>query len=190
MIITIKDGVQAGKFATRREYYSQRGPLAKLVMPITKRLRSRAVLALMEPRQRHLDIGCGDGFLLKRSPCRECYGLDEIYGDTFTDSLPFPDQYFNYVTMLAVVEHLDDAGWAFWEVHRVLRPGGVFILTTPKRWAAGILRMVDRNIGDAYKVYFDRDSMARWTEGLFEVSHYRPFMLGLNQLFCLVSWPA
>jgi SAM-dependent methyltransferase len=186
MIITIKDGVQNGQFADRRDYYGQRRSLlGKLVMPFTKRLRTKNVLACMEPRQRHLDIGCGDGFFLQRSPCRELYGLDELYGETFEGSLDFPEQYFDYVTMLAVVEHLDDVGRAFREIKRVLKPDGAFILTTPKQKADGILRLVAKEIEHIHQAYFDRESMAKQAEGLFSLSRYRPFLLGLNQLFYL-----
>lgn len=186
MIISIKDGKQTGQFVDRREYYGKRRSLAgKVVMPVTKRFRTYNVIKHIKPRLRHLDIGCGDGFFLKRSPCRELYGLDEIYGENFEQGLDFPDEYFDYVTMLAVIEHLDDVKGALKEIRRVLKPDGAFIVTTPKQRADGLIRLVAKEVEHIHKGYFDRDSMAKMAVGLFRIRLYHPFLLGCNQLFCL-----
>ncbi len=58
----------------------------------------------------HLDIGCGDGDFLRRSKCRERIGLDRLLGEDIDDHLDFPDDHFDYVTMLAVIEHIDHPG--------------------------------------------------------------------------------
>ncbi len=59
-------------------------------------------------------------------------GLDLIYGDKFDGLLSFEDNFFDYVTMLAVLEHMKHPAQVFLEVHRVLKPCGKFIFTTPK----------------------------------------------------------
>jgi len=48
--------------------------------------------------------------------------------------------------MLAVVEHLDPDGLSelFTETHRVLKPGGKLIVTTPAAWSDGLLRFMAR----------------------------------------------
>jgi ubiquinone/menaquinone biosynthesis C-methylase UbiE len=58
------------------------------------------------------------------------------------DSLPFDDEYFDVVTMLAVFEHITPQRLpkAFQEVYRVLRKGGIFIITTPSAWTGFILK--------------------------------------------------
>ena len=58
--------------------------------------------------------------------------------------LPFPNDFFDVVTMLAVVEHLspDSMALIFREVYRTLEPGGRVILTTPAAWADGLLRLM------------------------------------------------
>jgi ubiquinone/menaquinone biosynthesis C-methylase UbiE len=56
-------------------------------------------------------------------------------GDKVTNKLDFPDHHFDFVTMLAVIEHMDNPEEIFQEVYRVLRPQGRFIFTTPKESA-------------------------------------------------------
>lgn len=50
------------------------------------------------------------------------------------EALAFDAHTFDRVTAFEVVEHLDDLEGALAEVHRVLRPGGAFSLTTSNRW--------------------------------------------------------
>ena len=49
-----------------------------------------------------------------------------------TDEFPYPDESFDVVIFSELVEHLAiNPVWALAEMHRVLRPGGHLILTTP-----------------------------------------------------------
>ncbi|MDP2874014.1 MAG: class I SAM-dependent methyltransferase [bacterium] len=54
-----------------------------------------------------------------------------LQADASKEKLPFSDEHFDIVTCLDVVEHLTDVHYLFSEVHRVLRRGGIFLLTTP-----------------------------------------------------------
>ncbi len=49
------------------------------------------------------------------------------------DDLPFRGERFDLVAMLEVIEHLADIPHVIREIARVLRPGGVAIVTTPNR---------------------------------------------------------
>ena len=57
--------------------------------------------------------------------------------------LPFAADYFEAVTLLAVVEHLnpDSMALLFREACRVLKPGGIVVLTTPAAWSDGLLKV-------------------------------------------------
>jgi ubiquinone/menaquinone biosynthesis C-methylase UbiE len=47
------------------------------------------------------------------------------------EALPFEDDTFDAVFMIEVIEHVDGDAQAIREVRRVLKPGGVLIVTTP-----------------------------------------------------------
>ncbi len=102
----------------------------------------------MQRVPRWLDIGCGCGVNVQHW-CRlanHVVGLDVspealafartrapqaefIQGDAA--ALPFEDNQFDIVTALDVIEHLDDDLRALREMNRVLRPGGLAIVTVP-----------------------------------------------------------
>jgi SAM-dependent methyltransferase len=96
---------------------------------------------------RVLDVGCGRGYLLDafrrrgwsaegtelseqsaRQP-REAFGLTVHVGPL--ESLALPGGAFDAVTMWHVLEHVADPAGLLAEVHRLLRPGGVFMVGVP-----------------------------------------------------------
>ncbi len=46
------------------------------------------------------------------------------------EKLPFPDATFDVIVMSEVIEHLLRPDVAVWEISRVLKPGGVYVMTT------------------------------------------------------------
>lgn len=112
---------------------------------------------------RLLDIGCGSfPFFLMNTEFSEKYGLDQVvqegvmvqfaeWGITLAHQdmehnakLPFDDDHFEVVTMLAVFEHIEPSDLAklLKEVRRVLKPGGVYVMTTPAWWTDWLLRLL------------------------------------------------
>lgn len=181
------DGRLEGPFPTFAAYYRGKGWRATLIMPFTKWFRTVQVKNFMEPKQRHLDIGCGDGYLLKRSPCQECWGLDIIYGDRFDAVLSFPDDFFDYITMLAVLEHLEHPSQVFREVHRVLMPGGKFIFTTPKAKGEWLMQLYAGKEDLDHHHYYDYDAVIELSRGLFQPEAAQTFLFGFNQVFSLMK---
>jgi len=110
--------------------------------------RARLVKAAHPQGGRILDVGCAMGNFLQmmtRFGSWELYGLDisagatqyarERYGlSVFTGELAeagYPDSYFDVVTMWDVMEHVHDPASTLTEVHRILKPGGLFLLRVP-----------------------------------------------------------
>lgn len=101
----------------------------------------RAFRAL--PRGRVLDAGCGQGALSAslRDLGWQVQACD--YGDGFQvpgipfqtadlcTHLPYDDAVFDAVAFVEVYEHLYDPCTALREIARVLKPGGVLVLSTP-----------------------------------------------------------
>lgn len=110
---------------------------------------------------RILDIGSGAyPFFLLTTRFSEKYGIDNtvqassrtgsknhsmelIHHDIESeDPLPFNDEYFDVVTMLAVFEHImpQRLPKVFQEVYRVLKREGLLVITTPAAWTGFILK--------------------------------------------------
>jgi 2-polyprenyl-3-methyl-5-hydroxy-6-metoxy-1,4-benzoquinol methylase len=108
-----------------------------------------------------LDIGCGDGYLLKSLP--QDYvkhgidkssvivkklkkeGIDAVEGDISNDKLPYKDGTFDIVTATEVLEHIPNPAFLMSEAYRVLKPGGLFVCSTHNLycWTTWILMILD-----------------------------------------------
>lgn len=92
-----------------------------------------------------LDIGCGPlGSLEWISENAKCFGLDPLSNDYYcnfdcknhnmtyikanSENIPFPDNYFDYVTSINSLDHVDSVEETLSEIHRVLIPKGIFLL--------------------------------------------------------------
>jgi SAM-dependent methyltransferase len=128
--------------------------------------RAKIANKLIPPELRQgriLDIGCGTyPYFLAHTEFSKKFAIDQLpmssqiasnyqiegYSLNLNQkpSLPFEDDFFNVVTLLAVVEHLNPISTEaiFCEIHRVLRPGGKVIITTPAAWSDGLLHLMAR----------------------------------------------
>ncbi|KHO46280.1 MAG: methyltransferase type 11 [archaeon GW2011_AR3] len=104
---------------------------------------------------RLLDVGCGTGsiLLMMRQICgkdAEIYGMD-VSGEAIrichqraksartsfmlkvgnAEKLPYQDDYFDFVIISDTLEHVRNDKKAAQEVRRVLRPGGIALVTVP-----------------------------------------------------------
>lgn len=121
----------------------------------------------------HLDFGCGDGrFLvaLKSRNIQRLVGVDvsedavrlaaersdelEIERIRHAGALPFADNEFGSISLLDVLEHVDEQGPLLGELHRVLQDDGILIVTVPRRHVFSFL-----DVGN-FKFRFPR--LHRW----------------------------
>lgn len=105
-----------------------------------------------------LDIGCGSyPYFLINTVFKEKYGVDPslslsriingINLKTFNvveQELPFKDNLFDTIAMLAVFEHIEHEKLQFVlsEIKRVLKKGGMLIVTTPAPWSDKVLHLM------------------------------------------------
>ena len=70
-------------------------------------------------------VGYGHGIDIK--PCN--IEFDFKIGDM--QNIPFGNEKFDVITAIEVIEHVENPSKALKEVHRVLKKGGIFVMTTP-----------------------------------------------------------
>ena len=96
---------------------------------------------------RLLDVGCGEGFFLFNASkagyivkgielsqdaaayARNEFGLD-VEAKSF-EELRFSENHFDVVTLWQVLEHVPFPLIIIKEIHRILKPGGMLVITTP-----------------------------------------------------------
>lgn len=81
-----------------------------------------------------LDLGGADGSFLKLVS-QKLGGLgkslDLTHGDNLEENFNISDNYADLVIAQEIIEHLFDTDHFLSEVHRVLKPGGILIISTP-----------------------------------------------------------
>ncbi len=123
------------------------GKLLSLIGPLEDIVGGSVMYLKSYDRGRILDVGCGNGLFLSWMKelgwevvgvepdekavkvAREEYGL-EVYQGTL-ESIKFPDNSFDVITMSHVIEHVPDPLTLLYECKRILKPGGKLIVITP-----------------------------------------------------------
>jgi SAM-dependent methyltransferase len=140
-----------------------------------------------------LDVGCATGFLLEAAERRgwEPYGIElSDYGsavakrrfgearilNTTLEQAPFPAGFFGAITMSDLIEHVLDPVGALRVAGRLLRPGGVLCISTPKVGSVSYYLMGRR--WTQYKLehlqYYSPEAINRLLSGLgFHVAECR-----------------
>jgi 2-polyprenyl-3-methyl-5-hydroxy-6-metoxy-1,4-benzoquinol methylase len=152
------------------------------------------------PPGRLLDVGCATGeFLLAaRERGWEAVGVEvspyaaaaarrrglQVHSGTLAD-VPSPATTFDVVTLLDVVEHLEDPLGALRAIHRLLRPGGLVVVETPN-WRS-IYRVLLRGRWAAFQprfhlMFFEERTLRR----ALETSGFRTLRAG-TEIVSLLS---
>ncbi len=94
------------------------------------------------PPGRILDVGCSDGGFIRELAKLgwDVFGVDisraiprdlKVVVNNLDNGLPFKDGSFDYVYTSEVIEHVLDTSLFLREINRVMKQGGVLVLTTP-----------------------------------------------------------
>jgi SAM-dependent methyltransferase len=177
----------------------------KLLDRVLRDWRIAQATSLIPPGAEVLDVGCHDGALFRAigPALRSGLGLDgdllgELEGPAyrllpgyFPEDLPADAGPFDVVTMLAVFEHIppDAQPTLVDAIHRVLRPGGLVVITVPSPAVDHILdvmmkaRALDGMETEQHYGFVPADLPPLFADHGFEMTLERRFQLGLNNLY-------
>ncbi|MBM3127263.1 MAG: class I SAM-dependent methyltransferase [Chloroflexi bacterium] len=147
---------------------------------LLRAIEARKIAALDLPRP-ILDLGCGDGHFAQATftapldagidPSPQAIaeaarrGMHRELRVADSNAMPFADETFATVLSNSVVEHIPDIDATLRETQRVLKPGGLFVFTTPSHHFAEFLFFADvfralglKRFSRAYENYFNRIS--------------------------------
>lgn len=174
--------------------------------PTLAKLRASKANSLITPEQRKgriLDFGCGSfPYFLISTTFAEKHGLDKMVGngeggvdgvpadirlaalDIYdADRLPYEDNFFDVVTMLAVFEHIrvDRLTMLITEIHRVLKPGGSYVMTTPSGWTGPVLDLL-KTFGAVSKEEIDEHEDSYSAKKIRAIMTKTPFAPGRTRI--------
>lgn len=149
------------------------------------------LLRSVEP---HISKGVGIDFKAPQISSANGGGKIDTLSVTLERELPFEDESFDVVTMIAVLEHLEHPIEIMGEINRVLKPEGALVITVPSVWSQPVLEFLSFGLGIVsrdeiadHKLYHNRLSLEFLAKksGL-KVKEHKYFQLWMNN-FCTFS---
>ena len=155
---------------------------------------------------RILDVGCFQGEFLEYlggniSPSvgidplikKDSIGQHEIFQISLDKNSPFPEHSFDVVSLLAVIEHIENKAIVAKEAKRLLRSGGRVVITVPSPFVDVILeiliflRLVDGMSLEEHHDFSPDELLEIFIAEGFSLLARKKFQMGLNNLFVFES---
>lgn len=171
------------------------------IEPLLQKLRFSKIYSSLPKGGVLVDIGCNSP-PYTISQIREqmdfCIGIDALVEDKIEKNVELKKYYIkhkvpvesdlaNVITMLAVLEHLDHPQAVINECFRILKPGGILLITVPSRINHYPLRVlarlgiVNKKMIDQHKNYFRHSDLNNILDRAgFRSVTVSSFQLGLN----------
>lgn len=184
-------------------WYRNKGE--QLLEPVFRNLRFsifEKIVGSLDNNYKILDFGCGpeaqfSKFLIKNNFAGSYHGYDPLLNvkslnKKFTFSKNIEDigeNKYNFITMFAVLEHLDYPDFDFRVLDKSSMPGTRLFLTTPTVFSKPILELLSQKFGivskreiDEHKHYYNKIDIEKVFKPFgFEIVSYGFFELYLNQ---------
>jgi 2-polyprenyl-3-methyl-5-hydroxy-6-metoxy-1,4-benzoquinol methylase len=183
-------------------------------MPLLSKYLTRSRLSQVQKfvGKRVLDVGSGYGELLDFLPLgvesvvfldRNAERLPKLkarlsgstlqgeflQGDIGEQVIQLAPESFDTIVMAAVLEHLRSPDWALKQAHRLLKPGGRLVITTPTslggklHWLGSLFGLTNREAAEEHERFFNARSLkALLRRNGFNLERYERFLMNLNQL--------
>ena len=154
-----------------------------------------------------LEVGCGEGMMfegtgiqpvqmdvsMRRVKFARDKGQQAICGDGY--HIPFADQSFSVVLLIAMLEHTSEPWRVLAEARRVLKPGGRAIMVVPNDFTMSAGRLVLGKFPIRYPdhlTYTTPARMNRWLKNGFRVAEefslpFRPLPYAVNLYYFMVA---
>lgn len=182
--------------ALQETLYSSRNPTRQWLHNSRREWISAAIRKYCPRDGRGLEIGPGSGIYIPvlKSACQEVYvsdcerayleSIEKRYGadprlhivvDDITRS-QLPDNHFDLILCTEVVEHIADSRPAFQHIARILKPGGILVLSTPQRYS--LLEMTARLALSPWLIWLTRSI---YREPVLEMGHINLMTAGTVQ---------
>lgn len=164
----------------RRDYLVEHLTSVPAFRALLRSIEARMIAQLELPRP-ILDLGCGDGHFAQAAftepldvgidPSPQAIaeakrrGMHRELKIVDSNAMPFPEGAFATVLSNSVVEHIPDIDATLRETHRVLKPGGIFVFTTPSQhfaeylfFAESLRKLGLKNLAARYENHFNHIS--------------------------------